>query len=455
MASQADALAQAVAQPAPLTLAALPHALHLEVLSRLPVDCRLRCAEVYRSWRAAADDPTLWRHLDFSPATGGLARAASDALLRAAAARAAGQLETLDVSSCTALSHDALLAVVTANRASLRELHICHSPLAGKYCTSWPGAQEVEALLRAAPGLRAYDASAGTFELPVARAMLRSDPPFVALRLRRLYVGFEAGGEDAAAVLELAADLVHCVFLRELDVQDAALNVPGVLDELVNAALACRLHTLCLDTCVLSAASAPSLARLLGGGVLAELWIDGRGDPCLDALAAAVLAIALRTSSTLTALTLRRVDLWHEPAAATALLDALTGHVSLQTLDLSHNNVNLWGDGAVAAGAALGALVGANSPALTALDVRSSRLGNAGLRPLFNALQANTHLTELVCSANDLTDTFVRRELLPAMRANGSLQRLSCTPQMKYLSDLATHLLAEAETLVAQRAANR
>jgi hypothetical protein len=46
MASQGDALVAAVAQPETVTLlAALPHALLLEVLSRVPVDCRLRCAE--------------------------------------------------------------------------------------------------------------------------------------------------------------------------------------------------------------------------------------------------------------------------------------------------------------------------------------------------------------------------------------------------------------------------
>jgi hypothetical protein len=71
MALQEDALVAAMAQLAPLTVAALPHALLLEILSRLPVDCRLRCAEVCRSWRAAADDHTLWRRLDLSPATGG------------------------------------------------------------------------------------------------------------------------------------------------------------------------------------------------------------------------------------------------------------------------------------------------------------------------------------------------------------------------------------------------
>jgi hypothetical protein len=123
MASHDDDLVAAVSEPAPLTLAALPHALLLEVLSRLPVDSRLRCAEIHRSWRVAADTPTLWRRLDLSPATGGPARAAGDGLLRATAARAAGHLETLDVSGCCTIKYGALMEVVRANSASLRELH--------------------------------------------------------------------------------------------------------------------------------------------------------------------------------------------------------------------------------------------------------------------------------------------------------------------------------------------
>jgi hypothetical protein len=123
MASQGDALEVAAEEPAPLTVAALPNALLLEVLSRLPVDCRLRCREVCRAWRAALNERSLWRRLDLSPATGGLARVTSDGLLRAAAARAAGHLETLDVSGCCTNQYGALMEVVRANSASLRELH--------------------------------------------------------------------------------------------------------------------------------------------------------------------------------------------------------------------------------------------------------------------------------------------------------------------------------------------
>jgi hypothetical protein len=77
-----------------------------------------------------------------------------------------------------------------------------------------------------------------------------------------------------------------------------------------------------------------------------------------------------------------------------------------------------------AAGAALGALVAANAPALTVLDVSSSNLDDAGLRPLFEALPANTHLRTLNVSYNNTSAAFARDVLLPAVRANTSLTKL-------------------------------
>jgi hypothetical protein len=442
------ALSVAVAQPAPLTLAALPHALLLEVLSRLPVDCRLRCAAVCRAWRTARNERSLWRRLDLSPATGGLARTASDGLLRAAAARAAGHLETLDVSGCHDISYAALLAVVTASSASLRELHV-HG---GGLRFTWRPPAQLEALLRAAPGVRACAASVFTCEVAVARVMLRAEPPFAALRLESLNIGNVKRVYEADAVLELTADLAACTFLRELRLCCAALDAPAALDALVDAAFACRLRALRLVECRLSAASAPALARLLGGGALVDLELRGKGgNPLLDAPAAALLAHALRASSTLTALKLWNVQLWHDPDVATALLGALTGHASLRTLDLFGDGADSAAAGA-AVGAALGALVAANAPALTKLDVTWCRLGDAGLHQLFDALPANTHLRTLNCGGNT-TDAFACDVLLPAVRANGSLRQLSCTQEIFVPSPAAAGALADAEALVAQRAA--
>ncbi len=103
------------AAPAYDPFAALPHALLLALFALLPVDQRLRCAEVCRGWRALLSDVSLWLRLDLSPA-GGVARdAATNALLRAAAARAAGGLRALDVDDCRSITHEAVCAVAAQN----------------------------------------------------------------------------------------------------------------------------------------------------------------------------------------------------------------------------------------------------------------------------------------------------------------------------------------------------
>jgi Ran GTPase-activating protein (RanGAP) involved in mRNA processing and transport len=223
----------------------------------------------------------------------------------------------------------------------------------------------------------------------------------------------------------------------------------------VDAALACHVRTLRLEYCVLPDAAAPALARLVGGGALAELDIQGHPwnhNPFLEAPVAG-LAHSLRTCSTLTTLKLRDVSFWDDPDAATALLGALAGHASLRTLDLSNNENNATDP---VAGAALGALVAANAPALQEVCVHFCELSDAGLGPLFDALPGNTHLRTLKCGVNNLTDAFVRDALLPSVRANGSLRQLSC-PQQQSVTFTAAgkQALAEAEALVAQRAAGR
>jgi hypothetical protein len=82
----------AAGQHAAPALAPLPYALVLHILSLLPVDTRLRCAEVCRSWRAALEERSLWIRLDLSASGVSPKRAVTDELLRAAAARAHGEL---------------------------------------------------------------------------------------------------------------------------------------------------------------------------------------------------------------------------------------------------------------------------------------------------------------------------------------------------------------------------
>jgi hypothetical protein len=162
-------------------------------------------------------------------------------------------------------------------------------------------------------------------------------------------------------------------------------------------------------------------AGLVGGGTLAELDICGSRQQLLDVPGALALGNALRASSTITAVSLRSVGLWRDPAAATALLGALTGHASLHSLDISHNRV-----GRDQAGAVIAALVAANAPALHELNVSVCYLGEEGLRPLFDALPANTHLRTLQLGVT-ASIAFLRDRLLPAVRANTSLTSLDIT----------------------------
>jgi hypothetical protein len=134
----------------------------------------------------------------------------------------------------------------------------------------------------------------------------------------------------------------------------------------------------------------------------------------------------------------------------TALLDALTAHASLRVLILSSNPVNAAHQADM--GAALGALVAANAPALHTLNVSCGSLGDVGLRPLCDALPQNTHLRELAIFSNSITEVLARDVLLPAVRANTSLRKLDARLPFHGEAHAANVFLQQAEELVAARA---
>jgi hypothetical protein len=185
-----------------------------------------------------------------------------------------------------------------------------------------------------------------------------------------------------------------------------------------------RLTLLDLYHCALSPASAPALARLVGGGALEALVLYGEPTLLLDEHSAVLLGNALRANTTLTSVAFKDLHLFSDAAAATALLGALTAHPTVQKLDLSFNygDEDLAPAALAAAGAALGALVAANAPALRELRLEGCGLSVAGLGPLVDALPANTHLRVLVYGDNDITEAFERERLLPAVRANPWLE---------------------------------
>jgi hypothetical protein len=430
----------ALAERATTALSPLPLSVVLHIFSLLPVDCRLRCAEVCRGWRGVLTERSLWKRLELTAESG--VRVPEryddtlDALLRCAAARAGGGLHSLHVGTHL-VSHAALLDVLTANAGALRELgaHARDNALLGLTPA------QAEALLLAAPQLRvlATDLYCEETDMLAGRHALRNEAPFGPLRVRLLDASL--ADEDEAGIVAFAADVVAHASLKGMTLRHAPLITRAALDAVVDAALARRLQHVELYACALFPAPAPALARLLSSDALTttmEFWHMN----LLDAPAARVLAAALRANSTLTTLTLANAGVFVDAAAAAELLGALTGHASMQTLCLRDTYVVATDQAAV--GALLGALVAANAPALTELCVSHCYLGDAGLRPLFEALPQNTHLRTLICDQNGMSEACARDVLLPVVRANASLREVKSGGYGVADADIARELRSRA-----------
>jgi hypothetical protein len=146
------------------------------------VDQRLRCLEVCKGWYATLNERSLWLRLDLS-ATAGLARRATQALLRAAAARAAGQLQALYLTDSDIITHEALMPVLRANADTLTELRM-------EGCGGPPptNVSQVDGVLDAAPRLRLLAADARCVNVAEAHGLLRNKGAFGALRVRKVHV---------------------------------------------------------------------------------------------------------------------------------------------------------------------------------------------------------------------------------------------------------------------------
>jgi hypothetical protein len=350
-------------------LSSLPQALLRRILALLPVDQRARSAVVHPSWRDALADRSLWTALDLSPACGIARERISHALLCSAAARAGGQLVSLDLTECYGINFEVVLEVVTANARSMRVLRLQRNTYAlgdhvdGYKVVAFRGNErhELEALLQAAPGLQLLEADLFSWRGPSRSSdlcqMLRREERFAPLRIGHLAVG----SPDVAGLTDLMAVLATHAPLSSLQLSSAPLDEPAALDAVVDAAVASQLTSLRLYMSPLGPEAAPALVRLLSSTSLTKLRIAYDGPYLLlDQPAALLLATALRANRTLTMLELHNA-LWHVPAAGAALFSSLVAHPSLRSLIWRETGRVLH---AAIAGSMVHALLVADAPAL-------------------------------------------------------------------------------------------
>jgi hypothetical protein len=391
---RSERLSAAAASAATL-LWPLPDDVALRILTLIPADARARCAAVRRAWHAALAQPSLWAHLNLSE-TSGVTLPVTDTLLRCVAAKARGELQTLDVTGCASLSLDALRGVFTANAASLRTARVSFAlaPVADGIgdapFTTFFEPDNLESLLAAAPALRELhtDVLCAVNEVP---ALLLAHAPYERVRVTHAQI------DDHCRVVRAAASLADMI-----------------------------------------------LAALAGGPAVA---LPDEIDEDVTEETVALVAEALRANnaSALTSLSLgmTRGGLAHQPGAAASVLRALEAHASLRKLHVHVSSqcspladARARGDEVAAV---LSVLLAANAPALSELRVFvRGRVRDDDLRPLCGALPGNSHLRclelkGLLADDDDADDdddddgvseAFARDVLLPAVQQNASLREL-------------------------------
>lgn len=416
----------------------LPLALCCLIFALLPVDSRMRCREVCRAWRDALEERSLWRRLDLSAAGGVAPERVNEPFLRAAVARARGDMEALLLTDCgTHTLECATIEDIAATHArTLRELWL--PPVMGTQLR-----EHLLALRRAAPALRELHAfmwtGAYACQVVEARELLSGDPPLEVVVWHDLAIdGRGASAEDWRA---LAAAMAAHSTLREV-VMD--IDEDATIPELIDTALAVRLRRLHMSMVHPLSAVAPDLARLLRGGAIEELTIIGPETLMPPDGADAVLefAAALRASTSLRKLVLSNAGVWHLPEVGVPLLRALTSHATLRSFAtgncwLARNHTAVTD----AVCTALGELVAVDAPSLEQLTFSHTSLG-AGLRPLLRALPRNTHLRELDITANSIGAGFSLTVLLPAVQSNSSLRKVEVDMPGSPPSGLGAHLAA-------------
>ena len=408
VAASLDALALA---DEPVGFSSLPDEVAKKIFSGLPLDTRLRSREVSPVWCALLEDVSLWQRLDFSKvAARRLSVAPTLGLVRAAIARAKGTLHTLNLVILTKVSLAALVELVAENGKSLRTLT---TPEALDL-----GAENVARLRLAAP-------------LCELNCRVKCEgAEVVALLGCELVCPFYLQVHDLDTQqqqTDFATALASRTGVMELWLVGGNLVGGATLEGLARATVAAGVERIAFIYCRLTPMALPALTLLLRPSVLRSSSIYNADAPLFTGPDLPAFCHALRSYSSLRHIKLCNCDLWTDSADAGMVLAALAARTTPFNLGLDGNRVGKTQEEQFAAGTQLAQLITADR--LVSLELIGCNLGEAGLAPIFEALSVATRLESLKFSGDLVSREFARDVVLPAVRANISLRRLSFTTE--------------------------
>ena len=313
--------AQARASP-DTVLAPLPRCFVHRVFLLLPADQRLRCSEVSRAWRSLLANTSLWCCLNLS-AHSGIIRF-SEALFRAAIAKAGGQLRELNVNGRSRgetthwmLSTPTLVDALASNAATLKVLQALRPSLATFYTPA-----EVGLFLEAAPFSLCYLCAVAD-NVEQARRYVCNEPPYGQLRLHALDVIGDGQLDSLESLEAFCTDLRKHPTIVNIVIRGASLGTAAAMRVIVNAAIALRVMTIGLVYCGCTRACVPELTRLVSAGTLDQMVLYNldvelfEAGPDTDQFCAAV-----RASASLNRLEFDRCGLNPDAAAVSAFINA-------------------------------------------------------------------------------------------------------------------------------------
>jgi len=431
-------------------LSPLPRNAVEQIFKALPVDTRLRCREVSRSWRAALADWSYWSTVDLGLGSG--VKKPSAALLEAATSRAGGPtgLEEIALFFIDKISFAQLLCVLRKHRQTVWSVNAAIGNV-DPYRHAWESLltiADVQTLIAAGAPALTQALVRLTCGMSAALPLLRCEEPFGdKVHLYSLWITegahFEVPGDREVEVFtealrqrELAEGGRTSGNLGLTELRwDGSVGSVAAFGMISAICVECRVEVLDLQNPELTLLHVPALTRVLQCDSLMQLHIvnlhpipifagqNVPGDHGELAQNVTAFCAGLRAATQLIDLSLQCLDMFFVPADGAAVIRALAGHPTLCALNVSGNEPR--SDSArLLMGEALAALIVPDSK-LRHLDLNYCHLGDAGMKPLFHALRAShATLEDLDCCDHAMSSAFAADFVLPCVRANTSLRYL-------------------------------